>query len=103
MKQCITCGEVKPLTEFYQTRGKPMPRCKPCHREWRWKGPAPGETKPVRKLTEADIKQIRYLLAEAKHHREMAIRLTLKAIAEKFEVSKQTVCEIGQLRAWKDV
>ena len=34
-KKCCTCGEVKPLSEFYQimSRGKPRPSsyCKPCN------------------------------------------------------------------------
>lgn len=30
MKQCNTCGEVKPLSDYNLNRGKHMARCKPC-------------------------------------------------------------------------
>lgn len=32
-KKCNKCGTVKPLSDFYFTRGKPFHHCKPCHRE----------------------------------------------------------------------
>jgi hypothetical protein len=30
MKQCNTCGEVKPLSEYSRNRGGRLARCKPC-------------------------------------------------------------------------
>ena len=102
MKTCITCGETKPLTDYYKDRDGHKMRCKPCHREWRWKGRKPGEPVPRCKLTPEDVLLIRGLLSDAKYYREQARKLTLAAIAEKFEVSKQTICEIGQLRSWAE-
>ena len=31
-KTCTICEATKPLTEFYMDRGRPMARCKECHR-----------------------------------------------------------------------
>lgn len=31
-KVCKACGETKALSEFYHVRGRPIARCKPCHR-----------------------------------------------------------------------
>ena len=31
-RQCVTCGQVKPLDEFYKSNGGYSPSCKPCSR-----------------------------------------------------------------------
>lgn len=33
IKTCSVCEELKPLTDFYKSRGRPYAHCKTCHRE----------------------------------------------------------------------
>lgn len=55
------------------------------------------------KLTEEDAEMILVLIAERKKLIEQASNLTHAAIAEKFGVCKQTVCEISMGKTWRHV
>lgn len=34
MKKCSICEETKPVADYYQQNGKPMKRCRDCHKSY---------------------------------------------------------------------
>ena len=107
-KKCGRCGLVKSSTEFHinRARGNLQSYCKPCRNldnrlrraEYRrvhgrkvrlWRPPY-GEKAPNAKLCDADIPLIRGLQGA----------LPVRTIAEKFEVSPQTIYGILNGSTW---
>jgi hypothetical protein len=55
------------------------------------------------KITEEDAEMILILIQERKKLIEQASSLTHAAIAEKFGIHKQTVCDISMGKSWRHV
>lgn len=107
MKTCTKCNEVKPETSFFKDSNKKsglQSHCKSCARErhrlylWRKKHDpdsirtqeTSSPNRHMAKLEPSDIILIRGLFDF----------LTIKSIAEKFEVHKETIRNIKNRKSW---
>lgn len=121
MKRCSRCKTFKPLAEF-QTRivnGKEYPHshCHDCKRAVQrecmrkrakqtrmdFRMVPFGTESPNAKLTASDVRLIRELLTERDRLREKLRGLSLRAIAEKFEVSNSTIHAIAAEGRYSEV
>lgn len=112
-KPCNTCGKVFPIEMFHIHCRIPdgySNRCKSCTKDYRHNlrkrktaiFPC-GERIASHKLTEADAKIIKELIAEREFLLEKANRISNRALAEKFDVSYQCIKDIQSGDTWKHV
>lgn len=71
----------------------------PRERDWLPKGSNHHNSK----LTEEDARLILKLMEERKKLVEQASHLTTAALAEKFGVAKQTICDLSMGKTWKHI
>lgn len=112
-KPCNTCGKVLPIAMFHihcRIADGYSNRCKPCTKEYkhniRKKKPSGlrcGEKIASHKLTEADARIIKELIAEREFLLEKVSWISNKALAKKFEVSPQCISDIEAGDTWKHI
>ena len=62
-----------------------------------------GETHSHAKLTTMDVILIRDMRRHAEYHKRELSKITIKELADKFEVSRNTIWKVGNYVTWKHV
>lgn len=111
-KACVTCGTAKPLADYHKEACRPdghTTQCKPCRNAARrvvgdkYLGARKGEQHTSAKLTADDVRLIQALANEREELLAQARRITNAALAEKFEVHRNTINKIIGGRAWRHI